>query len=38
MRHDLAVFDKKFGLPGPPSLKVIQPAGQVAKYRPTSTR
>jgi subtilase family serine protease len=36
--HDLAVFDKTFGLPGPPSLKVIQPAGQVAPYAPTSTR
>src|SRR3984957_3260815 len=38
VRHDLGVFDKKFGLPNPPSLKVIQPAGKVAKYRPTSTR
>jgi subtilase family serine protease len=36
--HDLAVFDKAFGLPGPPLLKVIQPAGQVAPYTPTSTR
>ena len=38
VRHDLGVFDKKFGLPNPPSLKVIQPAGPVAKYRPTSNR
>ncbi|HZC62550.1 MAG TPA: S53 family peptidase [Streptosporangiaceae bacterium] len=38
VRHDLGVFDKKFGLPDPPSLKVIQPAGRVAKYQPTSTR
>jgi len=38
MRHDLAVFDKTFGLPAPPSLKVIQPAGKVAPYRPTGTR
>jgi subtilase family serine protease len=38
VRHDLGVFDKKFGLPNPPSLKVIQPAGPVAKYRPNSNR
>ena len=38
IRHDLAVFDKKFGLPDPPKLKVIQPAGPVPKYRPTSNR
>jgi subtilase family serine protease len=36
--HDLAVFDKTFHLPNPPSLKVIQPAGPVPKYRPTSNR
>ena len=36
--HDLGVFDKKFGLPNPPSLKVIQPAGRVPRYRPTSNR
>jgi subtilase family serine protease len=36
--HDLAVFDKTFGLAGPPSLKVIQPAGKVAPYQSTSTR
>jgi subtilase family serine protease len=36
--HDLAVFDSKFGLPNPPSLQVIQPAGAVPKYRPTSNR
>jgi subtilase family serine protease len=36
--HDLAVFDKTFGLPAPPSLKVIQPAGPVAPYAPTDTR
>jgi subtilase family serine protease len=32
------VFDKKFGLPNPPSLKVIEPAGRVPRYRPTSNR
>jgi subtilase family serine protease len=30
--HDLAVFDKTFGLPAPPSLNVIQPAGPVPPY------
>jgi subtilase family serine protease len=36
--HDLSVFDQTFGLPPPPSLKVIQPAGKVAPYQPTGTR
>jgi subtilase family serine protease len=36
--HDLSVFDRTFGLPAPPSLKVIQPAGKVAPYAPNSTR
>jgi subtilase family serine protease len=36
--HDLSVFDTTFGLPAPPSLKVIQPAGKVAPYEPTDTR
>lgn len=36
--HDLAVFDKTFGLPAPPSLTVIQPAGPVSPYKPTSNR
>lgn len=35
---DLAVFDKQFGLPAPPSLRVIQPAGPVPAFRPTSPR
>jgi subtilase family serine protease len=38
VRHDLKVFDAAAGLPAPPSLRVIQPAGKVASYRPTSTR
>jgi len=38
VRHDLSVFDKRFHLPDPPSLRVIQPAGRVPKYRPTSNR
>ena len=30
--HDLEVFDQAFGLPAPPSLTVIQPAGPVPPY------
>jgi subtilase family serine protease len=35
---DLAKFDAYFGLPAPPSFRVIQPAGRVPAYRPTSDR
>jgi subtilase family serine protease len=38
IRHDLAVFDQRFGLPAAPVLRVIQPAGAVPRYRPTETR
>ncbi len=38
VRHDLKVFDKRAALPAPPSLRVIQPAGTVAPYKPTSDR
>jgi subtilase family serine protease len=38
IRHDLKVFDTQAGLPAPPSLQVIQPAGKVAPYKPTSSR
>jgi subtilase family serine protease len=38
VRHDLKVFDKEAGLPAPPSLRVIQPAGKVAPYKANSTR
>ncbi|HEX9356319.1 MAG TPA: hypothetical protein VF933_21195, partial [Streptosporangiaceae bacterium] len=34
IRHDLRVFDSGFGLPGPPSLRVVQPAGKVPPYDP----
>jgi subtilase family serine protease len=34
IRNDLAAFDKTFGLPAPPSLTVIQPAGAVPPYNP----
>ncbi len=32
--RDLRVFDQASGLPAPPSLKIIQPAGRVPPYRP----
>jgi subtilase family serine protease len=38
LRHDLAVFDHAFGLPAPPSLRTIEPAGPVAPYKPNSNR
>jgi subtilase family serine protease len=38
VRHDLRVFDKAAHLPAPPSLKIIQPAGKVAPYRPNDNR
>ena len=36
--NDLSVFDKAFGLPAPPSLTVIQPAGPVPPYRANDNR
>jgi subtilase family serine protease len=36
--RDLARFDRAAGLPAPPSLKVIQPAGRVPAYQPTNNR
>ncbi|MGO8957020.1 MAG: S8 family serine peptidase [Streptosporangiaceae bacterium] len=30
--HDLTKFDATFGVPAPPSFKVIQPAGKVSKF------
>jgi len=36
--RDLAVFDKAAGLPAPPSLKIIQPAGKVPPYRANYSR
>ncbi|HEY4701480.1 MAG TPA: S53 family peptidase, partial [Streptosporangiaceae bacterium] len=36
IQNDLKVFDQTFGLPAPPSLKVIQPAGAVPPYDPTN--
>jgi subtilase family serine protease len=34
IRNDLGVFDQTFGLPAPPSFKIIQPAGRVPRYNP----
>ena len=34
IRAELAAFDKGFGLPAPPSFKIIQPAGQVPAFNP----
>ncbi len=38
IRHDLGVFDRRFGLPAPKALMIIHPAGPIPAYRPTSTR
>jgi subtilase family serine protease len=34
IRRDLRVFDAGCGLPGPPSLRIIQPVGRVPRYDP----
>ena len=36
IKADLAVFDAEYNLPAPPSLKIIQPAGQVPAWDPTN--
>jgi len=36
IRHDLAKFDRDFGLPAPPSFKIIQPAGAVPAFDPNN--
>jgi len=37
IRNDLQVFDQTFGLPEPPSLTIIQPAGPVPAFDPTNS-
>jgi subtilase family serine protease len=37
IRSDLATFDKQFGLPAPPSFRIIQPAGAVPPYDPSNS-
>jgi subtilase family serine protease len=34
IRRDLGVFDQGYGLPAPPSLRVLQPAGKVPPFSP----
>jgi subtilase family serine protease len=34
IKRDLAVFDKQFKLPAPPSFKIIAPAGKLPKWNP----
>jgi subtilase family serine protease len=34
IEHDLHVFDQTFGLPDPPSLRIIQPVGAVPPFDP----
>ena len=36
IKSDLRTFDQTFRLPAPPSLKVIQPAGRVPAFNPSS--
>ncbi len=35
--RDLRVFDKAFGLPAPPSFKVIAPAGKIPRFDPANS-
>jgi len=37
IKADLATFDATFGLPAPPSFKIIQPAGKVPAWDPTNS-
>ncbi|HET6189714.1 MAG TPA: hypothetical protein VFE59_22325, partial [Trebonia sp.] len=37
IRHDLGVFDRAFGLPAPPSFRIVQPAGKVPPYNAASS-
>jgi subtilase family serine protease len=37
IRHDLSVFDRAFGLSGPPSFRILQPAGPVPPYDPKNS-
>jgi subtilase family serine protease len=36
IRGELKAFDRSFGLPAPPSFKIIHPAGAVPTYNPTA--
>ena len=37
IKKDLAVFDRQFKLPAPPSIKIIAPAGTIPKWNPDNS-
>ena len=37
IQNDLQMFDQQYGLPDPPSLKIIQPAGASPPFDPTNS-
>jgi len=37
IRNDLSVFDQAFGLPAPPSFRIITPAGKIPHYNPANS-
>ncbi len=37
IKHDLAVFDRRFKLPAPPTLQIIHPAGPIPKFNPSNS-
>jgi subtilase family serine protease len=37
IQNDLGVFDRTFGLPAPPSFRVIRPAGPIPAYDPANS-
>ncbi|HJY93976.1 MAG TPA: hypothetical protein VJ371_03430, partial [Streptosporangiaceae bacterium] len=37
IKNDLASYDGQFGIPAPPSFKIIQPAGPVPRFDPTNS-
>src|SRR5580692_1882665 len=37
IKKDLAVFDRQFKLPAPPSIKIITPAGKIPKWNPDNS-
>ena len=37
IKHDLAVFDATFGIPAPPSFKIIAPVGKIPAFDPNNS-
>jgi subtilase family serine protease len=37
IRNDLSAFDRAFGLPAPPSFRIITPAGKIPHYDPANS-